>query len=182
MALSPYIKPPEPADHVVIFTTEGGETYTWGEHRQMEAMLAELEEQDELVAMARQKLDYKLREADIETLEPELICRHCHQPMSKPHDFDCPESNDPAHWVKREAGGYEYLDDKLQPVHLTSVPMTDEEALEYFGIVQLMFPTGEVNVTYITRREINGHEFKMMPWKFDKETWEVTPIGKPADG
>lgn len=76
--------------------------------------------------------------------------------------------------VEREAGAYQYLTDKFEIIHTTSVPMTDDEALEYFSIVQLQYPT--VTLQYITRRGMNEYKFAMMPFQYDKETGEVKPI------
>jgi hypothetical protein len=79
-----------------------------------------------------------------------------------------------ANLVEREAGAYEYLDEKFVVLHTTSVPMTDREALEYFPIVEQWF--NEMTPKYITKRAVDGHEFKMLPYTYDADTGEVTPI------
>lgn len=177
-----YIKQPEPADNVVIVeASETSPAFTWGDHRQMLKWLQEAEAGDEAIRTARERLDAALEQIGYK--EPPLICEHCHRPEGAvpAHDIECPDSDDPSLWAKREAGGYQYLTDKFEVVHTTSVPMTDDEALEYFGVVQLMFPADpDLWVRYIMRREINGHEFKMMPWQFNKDVWEVFPIVKPG--
>jgi len=178
-----YIKPPEPPDHVVLIPGDD-ETpdYTWGDQRKLGAMLEEMEAENPAVAAARVRLDEALEKAGMLGTLPELICEFCWRPESKPHEIDCQDNNDPSLWVKREAGGYQYMDQRFRVIHTTSLPMTDDEALEYFGIVQLMFPAepDDFEVKYIMRREIHGTEYKMMPWQFDKETWEVSPIERPG--
>lgn len=77
--------------------------------------------------------------------------------------------------VKRERGAYQYLSDKFVVVHDTSVPMTDEEALEYFSVVQVWL--ADVPVVYITARELDGNDkFKMLPYKRDPETGKVVSL------
>lgn len=76
--------------------------------------------------------------------------------------------------VKREAGAYEYLSDTFEVLHVTSVPMTDQEALEYFSWVQTCFP--EKKPTFIQRRPLDGHTFEMMEFFYDAETKEVRPL------
>lgn len=76
--------------------------------------------------------------------------------------------------MNREAGGYQYLNEKFEEIHSTSVPMTDREALEYFSIVALWFTT--TSPKYILKRDMNEYEYKMMPYTYDAETEEVTRI------
>lgn len=78
--------------------------------------------------------------------------------------------------VKREAGAYEYLTEKLDVLHTTSVPMTDQEALEYFSFVQEWFPNEDVK--FITRRELDGKTFEMMDFFWDRELKEARPIAE----
>lgn len=174
-----YIKPPEPADDVVLIPGQDGEPdYTWGDQRQMEKWLQELEEDNPAIKVAREKLEAVLDQAGLLGTLPELVCQFCWRKESEPHEVECPDHNDPAMWVKREAGGYQYMDANFRVVHTTSVPMTDDEALGYFGIVQMMFPheSEDFHVKYILRREVGGTEYKMMPYTFDKETWGVSDI------
>lgn len=79
-----------------------------------------------------------------------------------------------ANLVVREAGAYEYLSENFETLHSTSVPMTDKEALEYFSLIKVWFPLEKP--CYITRRELDGREFKMMPWRYDNETGRVEKI------
>jgi hypothetical protein len=79
-----------------------------------------------------------------------------------------------ANLVEREAAGYEYLSEKFESLHTTSVPMTDQEALEYFSLVHTWFPNS--GVKYITRRAMGGTRYEMMPYTYDVETREVTRI------
>ena len=75
--------------------------------------------------------------------------------------------------TEREAQSYAYLNDKFEPLHVTSVPITDREALEYFSFVQEWFYAE--NVKYINKQSWDG-DMKMLPFQYDRETREVTPI------
>lgn len=72
----------------------------------------------------------------------------------------------------REAGGYEYRDEFFGLVLVTSVPRTDDEALEYFKVVQ---EWGEPAV-FILKREYEEFTYKPMPYKYDPDTKEVNPL------
>lgn len=76
----------------------------------------------------------------------------------------------------REAGGYQYLTDVFEVVHVTSSPLTDQQALDDFPMVNRWFEHQNVRVTYITRREMESSDYKMMPFQYDPETKEVNPI------
>jgi hypothetical protein len=172
-----YIDPPLPPDSVVIWPeTDDQPAFTWGDHRKLSAMIDELEESEPAVATARLRLDAAMVEtgfmSDGEIIK---ICEFCHKPEGKPHDIECRDSDDPSLWVKREALSYQYLDDKFVVIHITSVPMTDEEALEYFGLVDLMFPD-EVHPKYITRKGLTESTWSMMPYIYDHEANEYDTI------
>lgn len=166
-----------------MFTDSKGKPYTWGEHREMEKALDELEAADADVRKARERLDYTLNKHGIRpyAAPPYLICEHCGQSEYVRHAEDCPDYLIDLP-VTREAGAYQYLTDKFEIVHSTSAPLNDEEALEYFGMVQLMFPREGPDfwVRYIMRREMHGGEFKMMPWQYNKDVGEVFPIERPG--
>lgn len=171
-----WINPPPPPDDEVIFTAADGTPWTWGEHRQMESWLKDLEDEDPVVKASREKLDDALAQAGIDPgMGPVVrICEHCGVEEYTLHKLNCPDSKND---LGREAGGYQYLDDTFQPVWLTSVPRTDEFALRHFKNIQLMNP--EVNVTYILRRPMHGTAYEMMPFRFDRtlgEEGEVVPI------
>lgn len=169
-----YIRPPGPADDDVIYEADGVQ-YTWGQHRQMEASLRKLEMDDTMVAEARRRLDAVLLDHGFDPNPPvaELICEHCRRKEYLIHAEDCPDyEKDLA--VTREAGSYQFLTDGFIPVHITSVCVNDEEALDYFRIVQVWFY--DVNVKYVMRREMHGSEYKMIPWQFDREANAVKPI------
>lgn len=176
-----YIKPPPPLDDEVIFTDTSGKDYTWGEHRKMEKMLAELERTDSSVRKAREKLDIRLAEFGIQQYGPTiLICEHCGEQEFKLHKENCLDYYKDLP-VVREAGGYQYLDDRFRIIHTTSVHCNDEEALDYFRIVALMFPSdSDFHVKYIMRREMHETTYKMLPYQYDPETKEVTPIERPG--
>lgn len=178
-----YIKPPPPGDDEVIFTDRDGKDYTWGEHRAMEKALKELEAVDADVSKARARLDYVLTKYGVNTGHKPvvLICEHCGKSEYVRHEETCPDYLKDLP-VTREAGAYQYLTDKFEVVHTTSAPLNDEEALAHFGLVQLMFPKEGPDfwVRYIMRREMHENEFKMMPWQFNKDVWEVFPIVRPS--
>lgn len=170
MLRDPYVPIPEPEDEVYIVQPDPDNDlpgWTWGEHRHMAAMLKELEEQDQDVAAARQKLDYRLREAgwlSPEGAEP-TWCVSCHKKPEEPHDHDCPHNNDPALWVKRERAAYQWLDAMFTPLHTSSVPMDDEEALDYSKLVELWFPGRKVK--YLWGKDLGSNDFKMLPYQIE---------------
>jgi hypothetical protein len=173
-----YIKPPPPPDDEVIFTANDGTTWTWGEHRRMEKSLLELEMTDDEVRKARQRLDDTLARNGytVEVGPVVLQCEFCGESEYKRHKEDCPDYYKDLP-VTREAGAYQWLDENFQIVHQTSVCVNDEEACDYFRIVQVWFPN--VNLKYVMRRELRSSEFKMIPWQYDRETNAVTPIERP---
>ena len=173
-----YIKVPEPADDEVLFVDADGREFTWGEHRAMERELKLLEATNVDVKAARIRLDETLEANGINPNPPEkpLICEHCGREEFLRHIPECPDYLKDLP-ITREAGGYKYLDENFVECHVTSVHATDEEALDYFRIVQLMFPRSpDFKVKYIMRREMHSFEYKMLPWYYDAETKEVRPI------
>lgn len=174
-----YIAPPPPGDDEVIFVDGSGKSYTWGEHRRMEEALKELERSGTDVLEARKRLDATLASNGfiVDDFSPViLICEHCGTKEYLRHDPECQDYYKDLP-VTREAGGYKYLDQGLRPIHTTSIPMTDEEALDHFRIVALMFPAEpDVHVTYIMRRPMHEGEYQMLPWRYDVTTGEVSPI------
>lgn len=179
---SPYIDPPEPADDVVIWpATEDRPSFTWGDHRQLRAMLDEAEEENPATKAAGERLQQALVDVGwVKNGRVVQICKHCWRREDEPHEVECPEHNDPAMWVKREAAAYRYLGPDFVPVHVTSVPMTDDEAIEYFGVVELMFVGPGPHAVYIMRKDLGSNDFHMLPWKFNNETWEVEEIVRPS--
>lgn len=173
-----YVRPPGPADDDVIFEADG-QKYTWGQHRQMEKQLHLLEMDDEMVREARRRLDSVLLEHgfDPNPPVPDFECEHCHRKEYLIHAEDCPDyEKDLA--VTREAAAYQWLNDKFEVVHQSSVCVNDEEACDYFRIVQVWFINE--NVKYLMRKEMYGDgNFHMLPWQYDKETGAVTPIERP---
>lgn len=180
-----YVPIPEPPDEEVIFPANpdnGTPAWTWGDHRQMSEMLTELEQQDQDVAAARQKLDYRLREAGWLSPEGEqpMWCSHCHKKPEEQHDYDCPDNNDPALHVTRERAAYQWYDETFVMIHQSSVPMTDEEAAEYSSLVESWFPGRKIK--YLWGKDLGSNEFKMLPYlitvtetsKYESEvTWVV---------
>lgn len=159
--------------------------WTWGDHRMMEAALKELEESDPRVKAAREQLDAKLIEAGLMAppAPPVEVCSECGQPVFKPHDYDCPDRPAlPGEIPERDAGGYQYINDKFEVVHTTSVPMNDEEAFDYFRNVEQMNFNHETHVRYLTKRGLRDNDYKMLPFQYDSETKEVTPIAIPGSG
>lgn len=172
-----YVNPPPPGDDEIIFTDSEGIAYTWGQHREMERTLDELEKQDTDVKSARVRLENTLAKYGIRANAPVIkVCEFCGTNEYATHKTSCVDYLKDLP-VTREAGAYKYLSDKFEVVHQTSAPLNDDEALGYFGIVQLMFQRDpDLWVRYILRRNLHEDEFKMMPWEFNKDVWEVLPI------
>lgn len=76
--------------------------------------------------------------------------------------------------VEREAAGYQYLNEKFEAIHITSVPMTDQEALEYFPIVAVWF--NDTAPKYVMKRGFDEHDYKLIPYQYDAESKEVSRI------
>jgi hypothetical protein len=75
----------------------------------------------------------------------------------------------------REAQSYQYLTDKFEVLHHTSVPMNDVEALEYFGFVNTMYLNAVA--TYITvKRFGEGEKYQMLPYIYDHDREEAVPL------
>lgn len=74
----------------------------------------------------------------------------------------------------RDAAGYQYLNDKFELLHTTSVPVNDQEALEYFSFIKTWF--FEESPKYITRRELDSVDYKMMPYRYNDKTGKITRI------
>lgn len=180
-----YIPAPEPADDVVIVPATGDQpAWTWGDQRLMQQQLADLESSDPAVMKARQRLDAYLEENGWQEGGPKrLVCACCYRSPEEPHEEECRfRPLRPEEIVQREAHGYEYYSGRFEPIHMTSVPMNDEEALDYFRIVDAMQFTEDVRVQYIYKRAWGENEYKMMPYQYNRETGEVIEITKNRSG
>jgi len=168
-----YIKPEDPADDVVILsaTESAPKGWTWGDHKAMKKTIDELEANDHVVKDARDKLDARLLDAGF--LEyPVLVCHRCRQPQESPHKEDCPDFRDPTmNHGPRWRAGYQFFNEKFEPLHITSIPMDDEEAKKYILKVNEWFP--EDRVKYVWARELTEQKYKMLPWVLDVETGKV---------
>ena len=169
-----WIEQPEPSDDTVIWeATDDMPAFTWGDHKRMEATLKEIESEDPAIAAARDRLDEALEKMGMNQRKPR-ICEHCGVEEYTIHKLNCPDSKND---IGREAGGYQYLNDRFEVVWTTSVPRTDEFALRHFKNIQMM--NEDENVCYIMRRAMHESDYKMMPWRFDRtlgEEGEVLPI------
>lgn len=174
-----YIREPGPSDDDVIYESEDGQVYTWGEHRRMAASLRTLGMEDEMIREAEHRLDAVLLDHGFDPHPPpaDFICEHCKRKEYLVHAEDCPDyEKDLA--VTREAAAYQWLNDKFEVVHQSSVCVNDEEACDYFRIVQVWFINE--NMKYLMRKDFYGDGgFHMLPWQYDKETGAVTPIERP---
>jgi hypothetical protein len=169
-----YIKVLIPPDEEEIFPD-----WTWGQHRAMERSLRELEMTDDQVRLSREKLDDKLREAGIDPDAPRdqshFICEFCKKDEWLVHDEDCPDY-DPNDRSVREAAAYQFLDENFIELHVTSAPLNDEEAADYFRIVTNWFPDDPPK--YVLRKEFGSDTFQMIPWQYING--EVKPIERPS--
>lgn len=75
----------------------------------------------------------------------------------------------------RTAGGYKYYDKSFREVHTTSVPINDEEALDYFGVVSVWFDELD-QPRYLARRALDGSKFDMLPYEYNYMTGETQGI------
>lgn len=175
-----YIEVPGPADEEIIFpATDDGPAFTWGEYRATEKMLRTLGIDNPVRTQMREKLDKQVVRFGVQlpTGREPLICEHCKRQEYLTHLPECPDY-DASEGITRDAAAYRYLTDGFAVVHTTSAPANDDEATEYFSLVQTWFP--DVNVKYVMRKEMYGDsEFKMIPWSYDSEANEVTEIARP---
>lgn len=172
-----WINPPEPSDDTVIWeATDDTPAFTWGDHKRMAATLAEIESEDPALAAASDRLNEGLEKLGISPFDKVIrICEYCGVQEHTIHKYNCPEAANDV--TGREAGAYQYLNDRFEVVLVTSVPRTDEFALRHFKNVQMM--NEDENICYITRRAMHESEYKMMPFRFDRtlgEEGEVVPI------
>lgn len=72
--------------------------------------------------------------------------------------------------VNWRPGGYQYRDDHLEIVWVTSVPTTLGEALEYFHKLRTF------GVKYIERREPGQSKWDLLPYEYDTSTSEVRSL------
>jgi hypothetical protein len=180
-----YISAPEPADDVVIVPQTGDmPAFTWGDHRAMLRQLEEMESENPMVLKARERLQRYLVENNwLEDGPKRLICAKCGRSPEQPHEEECEyRPARPEEMVQREAHGYEYYSDRFEPVHMTSVPMDDEEALDYFRIIDAIRFTEDIRVQYVYKRAWGESEYKMMPYQFNRETGQVLPIETSRKG
>ena len=78
--------------------------------------------------------------------------------------------------------GYIYMGAMFDDVWLTSAPITDEQALDYFATVNEMFP--KAGIKHVKVRRTGETEYTILPFVFRKETNEVVDwedeYGEPA--
>jgi hypothetical protein len=168
-----------PPDEEEIF-----EGWTWGEHRAIEKSLYQLEMDSDTLAAARQRLDDKLLSAGVDPNAPRdkshFICEYCKRDEWLVHAEDCPDY-DPADRTAREAAAYQYMDEGFHDLHTTSVPVNDADAVDYFRIVAIWFPSDPPK--YLLRKEFGADTFHMIPWQYvDGEVKEIVPLHSDAYG
>lgn len=169
-----YVEQPEPADDVVIVPAHGDmPDFTWGMHRQINQWLREAEEDDPAVKAARERLDSFLEKSGLEARKyfSTLVCEHCGRTEVQSHEPTCPDWEEPP---QREAAGYQYRDASFNVIHVTSIPATDEEAMDYCRIVAVWFNyKGDV---YVEARRFGEGKHKMIPFVYNTETREVKSL------
>lgn len=69
---------------------------------------------------------------------------------------------------------YEYIDSSFEVLHVTQVPLSDQDALNRFSEVAQYGPTYDPIMLRVKR--IDGTE-EVLPWRYDKATDELTPTG-----
>lgn len=63
----------------------------------------------------------------------------------------------------RERAGYKYLDTNLHELHVCSVPLTDEAAIEYAKMVDSWFEHSGDKVRFIQAHGFDSHEYVFLP-------------------
>jgi hypothetical protein len=67
---------------------------------------------------------------------------------------------------------YRYLDARLDPIHWTDVPSSDEEAKEYFTFVRDMGPT--FHPIYLQVKRAGEVKYQLLPVEYDEkeDVWD----------
>jgi hypothetical protein len=80
----------------------------------------------------------------------------------------------------RQRGGYAYFNAELLCIHATSVPKTDEEALDYFTRVASWWPHQPPK--FIAYRDHDSIKLQMMPYDYDASDDTYGLIGGVTSG
>jgi hypothetical protein len=106
-----------------------------------------------------------------------VICRfepeHEHE---YPDDwvFGGPLGTDPAADPRFVVPTYEYYDENLARLELTSAPRCDDQAIDEFTKVANRWPNDKP--TYLAVKRGGRKPFEVLQWKYDRDTDTVTPL------
>lgn len=78
--------------------------------------------------------------------------------------------------ARYEPSNYVYMNERLETIWTTSVPICDDQAIDYFTQVAAMGP--QFNPVYLRKREPNG-TYKIIPFIYDRETDEAKELVAP---
>lgn len=71
----------------------------------------------------------------------------------------------------READAYQYLDARLTVIWHTSIPWTDDEAIDYFTFVRNISP--KFHPKYIAVKRPGAQRYDVLPVWYEEETDDV---------
>lgn len=86
--------------------------------------------------------------------------------------FSGASRTDPRGDTRFQPTTYEYYDDKAQRIHVTQVPLCDDQAIDEFTKVA-DYGAG-FNPVWLSAKRPNG-KVEMLPWIYNKATDEVSP-------
>lgn len=107
-----------------------------------------------------------------------MIQIECHFPPTHVHEYPDDwnlggaNATDPRADSRWRPSTYEYIDDRLDCIHTTQVPLCDDQALDEFTKVAGYGP--DFNPVWLKVCRPDGTE-EMLPWIYDKQTDEVRP-------
>ena len=87
-------------------------------------------------------------------------------------EFGGPTGLDPRADSRWRPTTYEYWDDQANRIHLTQVPLCDDQAIDEFTKVAAYGPA--FNPVWLSKK-VPGGKLEMLPWIYSKLTDEVSP-------
>jgi hypothetical protein len=113
-----------------------------------------------------------------EVEETYVLIQEC--PYDPPHShefpsdwfFGGPDLADPRADPRWIPPGYVYLDGSLHPVHTTSAPVCDDQAIDEFTLVA----SWGLKPVYLQVRRPGQTKLEIVPWTYDEPSDSVSPF------
>ncbi len=103
-----------------------------------------------------------------------IECEYGGEPHRYPSDwkFGGADGKHPGADERYQPISYWYFDDQLVPVHVTSAPLCDDQAIDEFTQVADMFPNHSPK--WLAKRNTETHKLDMFKLSYDRTTDTVT--------